>query len=105
MKPDDADSAHLHCDVEARHIEGLKHNLGSVFSVLRSVERGLGEQKEMILWLCSEVLEDTLLPESLHQVPVLNDAVTNGVLGGIARYISFISNVEVCQDRKKGRIQ
>ena len=32
----------LNGNVETRHVEGLEHNLSSVLSVLRSVERRLG---------------------------------------------------------------
>ena len=49
----------------------------------------------MILWLCPEVLEDTLFPESFHQVPVLHDAMTNWILCCIPWDISLITNVEV----------
>lgn len=82
-------------DVEARDIEGLKHDLCRVLSVLWRVERRLCEQEEVVLWLSSEVLEDTLLPEALHQIPVLDYAMTDGVLCGIARYISLVTNKEV----------
>ena len=86
----------LYSDVEARDVEGLKHNLSRVLSVLWCVEWRLREEEEVVLWLCSEVLEDTLLPEPLHQVPVLHDAMSDGVLGSIAWNVSLVSNVEVC---------
>ena len=54
----------------------------------------------MVLWLGSEVLEDTLLPESLHEVPVFDDAMTDGILSGIARDISLITNVKVYEQRR-----
>ena len=49
----------------------------------------------MVLWLGSEVLEDTLLPKSLHEVPVFHNAMANRVLSGIARDVGLISDVEV----------
>jgi len=68
-------------DVEARYVEGLEHDLGCVLAVLWGVERRLGEQEVVVLGLAFEVLEDALLPVFFHQVPVANNAVTNGVLG------------------------
>ena len=51
----------LHGNVEAGHVEGLKHNLGSVFTVLGRVQRRLGEQKVVVLRLRPHVFEDGLL--------------------------------------------
>ena len=50
----------------------------------------------MVLRLCSQVLEDALLPEALHEIPVLHHSVTDRVLAGIAHCVCFISNVEIC---------
>ena len=38
--------------------------------------------------------------ESLHQIPVLNHSMMDGVLAGIAH---LISNVEVCRGRREDR--
>ena len=87
---------HLHCNVETRNVETLKHDLGRVLSVLWCVEWRLSQQEVVVLRLSAEVLEDALLPEPLHEVPVLHNSVTDGVLGGIAHCcICLISNVEV----------
>jgi hypothetical protein len=58
----------------------------------------------VVLWLSSKVLEDALLPESLHEIPVFNDAMADGVLCGIARDVSLITNVEVYGERERERI-
>ena len=87
---------HLYSDIETGHVETLKHNLGGVLSVLRCVEWRLCQQEVVVLGLRTEVLEDALFPEPLHEVPVFHHSVTDGVLGGIAhRRIRFISDVEV----------
>ncbi len=57
----------------------------------------------MVLWLSSKVLEDALLPESLHEVPVFNNAMADGVLCGIARDIGLITNIKVYGERKRER--
>ena len=49
----------------------------------------------MVLGLSAQVLEDALLPESLHQIPVLHHSMTDGVLAGIAHLVGLVSNVEV----------
>ena len=49
----------------------------------------------MVLGLGTQVLEDALLPETLHEVPVLDDAVPDGVLGGVGCSVRLIPDVEV----------
>jgi hypothetical protein len=39
----------------------------------------------MVLRLRAQVLEDRLLPEALHVVPVINHPVPNGIVHAIAR--------------------
>ena len=34
----------------------------------------------MVLGFCLHIFKDTLLPESLHEVPIINGAMSNGVL-------------------------
>ena len=86
---------YLHCDVESGDVEALEHDLGRVLAVLRRVQWRLGQQEVVVLRLGSEVLEDALLPESLHEVPVLHNAVANRVLGGIADGVSLVPDVEI----------
>lgn len=38
----------------------------------------------MVFWLCSQVLEDRLLPVPLHVIPVFNLAVSDGVVDSIS---------------------
>lgn len=90
--------SHLYGDVETGNIKTLKHDFSSVLSVLRSIEWRLGQEEIVILRFSPQVLEDTLLPEPLHQIPVLYHSVTDGVLGGIPHCcVSFVSNVEVLE--------
>ena len=53
----------------------------------------------MVLGLRTKVLEDRLLPISLHVIPVLYLSVTNGIVDTIARSLgighSLIANEEV----------
>lgn len=70
----------LHRDVKTRHVEGLKHNFRCVFAILGRVEWRFGEQEVMVAGLGAEILEDALLQEALHQVPIFDDTVSNGIL-------------------------
>ncbi len=70
----------LHRDVQPGDVEGLEHDLGRVLAVLRRVEWGLRQKEVVVLGLRAQVLEDALLHELLHQVPVLHHAVTHRVL-------------------------
>lgn len=53
----------------------------------------------MVLRFRTQVLEDRLFPVSLHVVPVVNHAVSNGVVNVITRRLlvgdCFIANEEV----------
>lgn len=53
----------------------------------------------MILWLRSQILEDRLLPIALHVIPVVNHAVSDGVVDAISWGFSvgqrFIANEEI----------
>jgi hypothetical protein len=62
----------LHCYIEARNIERLEHDLSGVLPGLRSSEGALGEKKIMIFRVTPEIIEDALLPEPLHSVPILH---------------------------------
>jgi hypothetical protein len=62
----------LHCYVEAGNIECLEHDLlASVLPGLRS-SKGALVKKILIFWVTPEIIEDTLLPEPLHGVPILH---------------------------------
>lgn len=70
----------LNSDVKARNVECLEHNFGRVLSVLWCIERWLCQQEVMVSRFSTKVLEDALLQETLHQVPVLDDTMPNGIL-------------------------
>ena len=45
-------------NVQAGHVERLKHDLGRVFAVLRRVERRLCEEEEVVVGLGAQTLEN-----------------------------------------------
>ena len=67
----------------------------------RDARKGCGTHQEevVVLGLCTQVLEDRLLPVSLHVVPVLDLAMADGVVDAVARGLSvgecFIAYEEV----------
>ena len=87
----------LHSNVETGHIEGLEHNLCGVLSVLRGIERRLGQKEMVVLRLTSQVLEDALLPELFHVGPVLNLTVLDGIFSGIGFGVGhgFVTDEEI----------
>lgn len=61
-------------------------------------ERRVTHQEErVILGLATKVLKDTLLPVTLHMIPVVDLSVADRVIEGIGLGISdsFVSNIEV----------
>ena len=86
---------YLHCNVQPWDVESLEHDLCRVFPVLGGVEGGLRQQEIVVLRLSTQVLEDALLPEPLHEVPVFDDAMADGVLARVAWLVSFITDEEV----------
>jgi hypothetical protein len=63
----------LHCYVETGNIECLKHDpLASVVPGLRRSKGALVKKKILIFWVTPEIIEDTLLAEPLHGVPILH---------------------------------
>lgn len=57
------------------------------------------EEKVVVFGFSSEVLEDRLFPEPLHVIPIINLAVSNGIVYAIARRCrvrdGFIADEEV----------
>ena len=74
----------LHCNIKTRNIEGFKHNFTSVFMALRGSEWTSRQKKVVILLITSQIIKYTLLPKSLHDIPIINLAVNNRIawIGG-----------------------
>ena len=70
----------LNGNVETGDVERFKHDFCRVFPIFRRVERRFGEEEMMIFGLGSEVLEYTLLQETLHEIPIFHYSVPNWVL-------------------------
>jgi hypothetical protein len=41
------------------------------------------QEKVVVLGLSAQVLEDSLLPEPFHQIPILNDTVANRIVHAV----------------------
>lgn len=70
----------MHGNIEPRYVECLEHDFGRILAIFGRVERWFREQEMMIARLSAQVLEDALLEESLHQVPIFDYSVPNGIL-------------------------
>lgn len=57
------------------------------------------EKEVMVLWFRAQVLEDSLLPITLHMIPVINHSMPNRIMYTVSRGFrvckSFIANEEV----------
>ena len=99
-----ARAQHLHGDVEPGHVEGLEHDFSGVLTVLRRVERRLGQQEVVLLGLAPEILEHAALPKALHVVPILHESVANRIIDRVGRRVlhRLVADVEVKILRRPG---
>merc|ERR1719205_62206 len=72
----------LNSDVHGRGVEGLEHDLGHLLPVGLGVEGGLSEEDGLLLGGNTELVEEGVVPDLLHVVPVGDDAMLNWVLQG-----------------------
>ena len=71
-----------------------KNNLKLFWQYVRS--NGAYQQKVVIFGLAFQVFENALLPVFLHEIPVVDDTMTNGIFDGIARcVVGFVSDIKV----------
>ena len=51
----------------------------------------------MVFWFCLHILEDALLPESLHQIPIIDSTMSNRILHRVSLRIcyGFIADEEI----------
>ena len=63
-------------------VEGLKQDLGHLFTVSFGVEGGFAHQAGVLLWGHTKLVVEGMMPNLLHIVPVCDDAVLDGVLEG-----------------------
>ena len=87
----------LNGNVQPRDVEGLKHNLSSVLTVLRGVEGRLGQQDVVVLGFTTKIPEEAVLPKLFHLSPRPDLTLINGVVlliggGGLS---SLVTNEEV----------
>ena len=67
----------------------------------RDARKGCGTHQEevVVLGLCTQVLEDRLLPVPLHVIPVIYLTMSNGVVDAISRSLrirnSFVADEEI----------
>ncbi|KFP29797.1 hypothetical protein N325_12372, partial [Colius striatus] len=83
--------------VHGGDVEGLKHDLGHLFTVGFGVKGGLSEQGGVLLRGHTQLIVEGVVPDLLHVIPVCDDAVFNGVLQGqdTSLALGFISYVGV----------
>ena len=66
--------------VERRDIECLEHDLRHLLSVYLGIERSLGEEDRVFLRGDAQFVEEGMVPNLLHVIPVGNNPVLNRIL-------------------------
>merc|ERR1711902_328072 len=69
-------------NVHGRRVEGLEHDLGHLLTVGLGVEGSLGQEDGLLLGGDTELVEECVMPDLLHVIPVGDDSVLHGVLQG-----------------------
>merc|ERR1719278_26149 len=69
-------------NVHGGRVEGLKHDLGHLLPVGLGVEGSLSEEDGLLLRGNAELVEEGVMPDLLHDVPVGDDAMLDRVLQG-----------------------
>merc|ERR1712243_173789 len=87
----------LDCDIHGGHVEGLKHDLGHLFTVSLGVEGSLSEENRLLLRGNTELIIEGVVPDLLHIIPVGDDSVLNRVLEGedTSLGLGLISNIGI----------
>merc|ERR1719472_525864 len=69
-------------DVHGGGVEGLEHDLGHLLPVGLGVEGSLSQEDGLLLGGNTELIEECVMPDLLHVIPVGDDSVLDGVLQG-----------------------
>merc|ERR1711993_133640 len=69
-------------NIHGGHVEGLKHDLGHLFTVGLGVQWSLSQEDGLLLWGNAELIVEGVMPDLLHVIPVGDDTVLNRVLQG-----------------------
>merc|ERR1712229_31336 len=84
-------------NIHSGHVEGLKHDLGHLFTVGLGVEGSLSQEDGLLLRGNTEFIVEGVMPDLLHVIPVGDDTVFNWVFQGkdTSLGLSFISNIGI----------
>merc|ERR1739847_131162 len=84
-------------NIHSRHVEGLEHDLGHLFTVGLGVEGSLSQEDGLFLRGNTEFIVEGVMPGLLHVIPVGDDTMFNRVFEGedTSLGLGFISNIGV----------
>merc|ERR1711917_197491 len=87
----------LNSNIHSWHVEGLKHDLGHLFSVSLWVQGCLSEKNWLFLRGNTELIVEGVMPDLLHIIPVGDDTMLNWVLQGedTPLGLGLVSNIGV----------
>ncbi|PKU49471.1 hypothetical protein llap_180 [Limosa lapponica baueri] len=83
--------------IHSRHVEGLKHYLGHLFTVSFRVQGGFCEQGRVLLRGYTELIVESVVPDLFHIIPVGDDAMFNGIFQSkdTSFALSFITHIGI----------
>merc|ERR1719270_769038 len=84
-------------NIHGWHVEGLKHDLGHLFTVGFCVEWSFSQENGLLFWCNTELVVESVMPNLFHVVPVRDDSMFNGVFQceDTSLGLGFISNIGV----------
>merc|ERR1719483_393141 len=84
-------------DIHGGHVEGLKHDLGHLFTVSLWVKGSLSQKDGLFLRGNTELVVEGMVPDFLHIIPVGDDSVLNRALQSedTSLGLSLISNISI----------
>ncbi|WVZ98735.1 LOW QUALITY PROTEIN: hypothetical protein U9M48_044135 [Paspalum notatum var. saurae] len=87
----------LDCNIHCRTLKCFKHDLCHLLSVGLGVERGLCQKYRVIFRCNTELIVEGVVPDFLHVIPVVDDAMLNWILQcqDASLCLSFITDVGI----------
>merc|ERR1712117_65425 len=87
----------LNGNVHGRGVESLEHDLSHLLTVSLGVELGLCQENRLFLRGNTELIEEGVMPNFLHVIPVSDDSMFNWVFEGqdTSLGLGLISNIGI----------
>lgn len=87
----------LYAHIEAWNVKNFKHDLGHLLTILLVVDWSFSKKDRMFFWRNSKFRVESMMPNFLHIVPIVNDSALNGVFNSenTSFVLGFITNINL----------